>query len=222
MKRQQVNNVVNIKDDEGNWLKGYTINGIRYQTRSCILWNNINLRCKPDGAHQKRRPTYIDTVNNFVCYQEFTSWCEDSFGLYTKNHKNNEFWALDKDIALLGNKTYSPEFCIFVPKEVNSLFTIRQNHRGDYPIGVVKAPRKFAKSLEYFGRDAFNFSGVSNKGFYDPLSAHRFWQESKMKAIEFVISSEEVLGHLKLIQALGYRLQILKDDFALKRETKVF
>ena len=46
--------------------------------------------------------------------------------------------AIDKDILYKGNKIYCPEKCIFVPFSINSLFTKRQNRRGDYPIGVCK------------------------------------------------------------------------------------
>ena len=44
--------------------------------------------------------------------------------------------CLDKDILVKGNKVYSPETCIFVPKTINSLFTKRQNDRGESVIGT--------------------------------------------------------------------------------------
>jgi len=43
---------------------------------------------------------------------------------------------LDKDILVKGNKTYSSDTCIFVPKDINSLFTKHDSKRGKYPIGV--------------------------------------------------------------------------------------
>ena len=44
--------------------------------------------------------------------------------------------CLDKDILVKGNKIYSPNTCIFVPKKINSLFTKNDNSRGNLPIGV--------------------------------------------------------------------------------------
>lgn len=218
MKRQQVNNVLNIKNSEGIWLKGYSIEGVRYQCRSCILWNNINIRCKPQGAHQERRPTYIGTVNEFESFHMFTDWCESSFGLYFKNKSNNEFWALDKDISLVGNKSYNSNNCLFVPKSINALFTNRQNHRGNCPLGVTKVKRKFNSSLEYFSHAGTS----SSKGFSTALDAHRYWQEEKIKSIEYAIKNDEIVGHSKLIDALEYRVQYLMDDYNNFRETKTF
>ena len=43
---------------------------------------------------------------------------------------------LDKDILVRGNKIYSPEFCMFVSSEINSLLIARNALRGKYPIGV--------------------------------------------------------------------------------------
>ena len=43
---------------------------------------------------------------------------------------------LDKDILCKGNKIYSSDKCIFVPKRINSLFAKWYNDRGKNPIGV--------------------------------------------------------------------------------------
>jgi hypothetical protein len=44
--------------------------------------------------------------------------------------------CLDKDILFKGNKIYSPETCVFVPSDINILFTKTNAKRGDFPIGV--------------------------------------------------------------------------------------
>ena len=44
--------------------------------------------------------------------------------------------ALDKDILVKGNKTYSPNTCVFVPQNINTLFIKSNKIRGKYPIGV--------------------------------------------------------------------------------------
>jgi hypothetical protein len=44
--------------------------------------------------------------------------------------------CLDKDILIKGNKVYSPETCIFIPSEINTLFVKNDVNRGEFPIGV--------------------------------------------------------------------------------------
>lgn len=45
-------------------------------------------------------------------------------------------WQLDKDLLVPGNKEYSPDACIFLPRALNTFLTIRKNDRGPYPLGV--------------------------------------------------------------------------------------
>ncbi len=48
--------------------------------------------------------------------------------------------AIDKDILNKGNKIYSPETCVFVPQNINSLFVKRDKSRGNDPIGTNQLP----------------------------------------------------------------------------------
>jgi hypothetical protein len=45
-------------------------------------------------------------------------------------------WQIDKDLLVKGNKVYGPTYCVFLPRELNSFLTKRQNCRGEQPIGV--------------------------------------------------------------------------------------
>ncbi len=45
-------------------------------------------------------------------------------------------WQLDKDLLVPGNRIYSPDTCIFLPRSLNTFLTIRKNDRGPYPLGV--------------------------------------------------------------------------------------
>ena len=106
------------------------INSIK--TEQYNSWYDMMKRCYSNVLH-KKRPTYIgctvcDEWHNF---QNFAKW-------YDKNYYEieNQRMCLDKDILHKGNKIYSPETCIFVPQNINSLFTKTNALRGKYPIGV--------------------------------------------------------------------------------------
>lgn len=82
---------------------------------------------------KEKCPTYKDC---FVCeewhnFQNFAKWFEENY-----YECNGETMHLDKDILIKGNKIYSPETCVFIPRKINSLFVKCNKKRGRYPIGV--------------------------------------------------------------------------------------
>ena len=105
-------------------------------TKEYRLWNNMLKRCYSVGC-QKFRPTYIDcsVSENFRYLQYFKEWCNNQIGFNSVDEKGKPF-ALDKDILVKGNRVYNEDVCVFVPQEVNLLFTKRDKSRGEYPIGV--------------------------------------------------------------------------------------
>ena len=105
-------------------------------TKEYRLWNNMLKRCYSVGC-QKVRPTYIDCSisENFRYLQYFKEWCNNQIGFNSVDEKGKPF-ALDKDILVKGNRVYNEDVCVFVPQEVNLLFTKRDKSRGEYPIGV--------------------------------------------------------------------------------------
>ena len=96
-----------------------------------VLWKDMLKRCY-DKEYQETHPCYRDCYvsNCFKSFQNFEVWCEKQVGF------NEVGFRLDKDILLKGNKVYSPTTCSFVPYEVNGLFVIQQQNRGELPVGV--------------------------------------------------------------------------------------
>lgn len=94
------------------------------------VWSNMLARCYC-SCQQEIAPTYkgCSVSDNFKNYSYFQAW-------YNSQQGCDQDWFLDKDILVRGNKIYSEEVCVLVPREINNLFTKRQNHRGKYPIGV--------------------------------------------------------------------------------------
>ena len=103
-------------------------------TESYSTWATMINRCH-NTKNIKEYQWYKDC---FVCeewynFQNFTKWYNENY--YTCE---DEKMCLDKDILIKGNKTYSPNTCIFVPNRINVLFTKSNKTRGNYPIGVHK------------------------------------------------------------------------------------
>ena len=105
------------------------VNGVK--TKEYELWKSMLRRCYSD-KYQKKYPTYegCEVSNNFKSYEYFYEWCHKQIGF------SNQDWQLDKDLLVKGNKVYSEDSCVFIPKEINTLLTKSTSSRGEYLIGV--------------------------------------------------------------------------------------
>ena len=149
-----------------------TINGIH--TKEYKLWQNMLVRCYSDSS-KKRRPTYegCEVSDNFKNYEYFYEWCHKQIGF------SNQDWHLDKDLLVKGNKVYSENTCVFLPKEINSLLTKREASRGEHLIGVswdkrdmafISRVNKNTGKSEYLGYfntelEAYNAYKVAKESF---------------------------------------------------------
>ena len=113
------------------WVKGKF-------TKEYDLWHSLLNRCYSSKYHQGK-PTYVgcSVSENFKGYSYFHQWCQQQVGF------GGEDFQLDKDLLLRGNKVYSEETCLFLPRELNTMFTARKNHRGNFPLGVSTLHGKF-------------------------------------------------------------------------------
>jgi len=69
-----------------------------------------------DSDYYLRCPTYKDVT---VCidwhdFQVFGDWYDEQY--------KEDGWRLDKDLLGVDEEIYSPETCVFIPKELNNLF----------------------------------------------------------------------------------------------------
>ena len=128
----------NVKDPYFPSVYGVGILGTKYQskvsgvhTKEYMLWHNMLKRCYSD-ALKKKYPTYegCEASDNFNSYEYFYEWCHKQIGF------GNQDWHLDKDLLIKGNKVYSEDDCVFIPKEINILLTKSDKIRGKHPIGV--------------------------------------------------------------------------------------
>ena len=116
-------------------------------TKAYATWRNMLKRCY-NSACQKLYPTYIgcSVSNEWLYFPNFKEWFDANYV---------EGWHLDKDLLLNGNKIYSPDTCIFAPRQINLLFTDSGRSRGEYPIGVYfhKNTGKFMAHVSIDGKE---------------------------------------------------------------------
>ena len=100
-------------------------------TKEYKLWTSMLVRCYSDNS-KKRRPTYegCEVSDNFKSYEYFYEWCNKQVGFGV------EGFELDKDLLIKGNKVYSENSCVFIPREINSVLIKSEASRGNHLIGV--------------------------------------------------------------------------------------
>ncbi len=101
-------------------------------TPQYINWASMIARCY-SKKWQEKIETYIgcSVAEEWHNFQNFAKFYDENY--YSIDGERVE---LDKDILVKGNRVYSPETCVFVPKRINTILLSRKKSRGDLPIGV--------------------------------------------------------------------------------------
>lgn len=102
-------------------------------TKCYSTWKGMIERCYNDNNTNNRNYVYEDCYidEEWLCYQNFANWYYNNY-----YEVDNQLMCLDKDILFKGNREYSDTYCIFVPQNINKLFTKSNKNRGDFVIGV--------------------------------------------------------------------------------------
>ena len=154
-------------------------------------WGNMLQRCF-DNKLKERRPTYKDVTccNRWLCFANFLEDLEILKQEY--NWDDDIKLNLDKDILNKGNKIYSLENCILVPQWINSLFTKRDNDRGDYPIGVSyrKDRKKYKAQCRINGK-------IIGLGYYNTIEqAFNAYKQAKENEIKKIANDCVLKGYI--------------------------
>lgn len=163
MTKRLVHGVGN-NDVPGSWGKHYY-----------IVWKHMLDRC-----------VNSDKKKQYVTYQNVTfvpEWKDlSNFKAWYDTQGNVKGMHLDKDIKFPGNKVYGPDTCMFVTKELNLFFTLRQNHRGQYPLGVTynKKHKKYYAQIKVGGSRLVQYLGT-----YDtPEKAYSVYSDRKKEEFD--------------------------------------
>jgi len=145
--------------------------------KSYAVWNDMLSRCY-SIKRQERQPTYIgcSVCDEWLYYSNFKKFYDEKF--YIVEGFRTE---LDKDILIKGNKVYSPKTCVFVPSNINNLFTSRKKFRGEYQIGV-HLDKRTNKYSSYC-----NTADIPQKylgAFLTPLEAFEAYRKCKEQVIK--------------------------------------
>lgn len=136
------------------------------------VWTNMIKRCYNEKVIARREAYRGCTVcEEWLRLSNFLPW-------YRENCKPG--YQIDKDILIKGNKLYSPETCLGVPRRINALFISARAARGKYPIGVSYRYKKYVAQINYG-------SGSVSLGRYNTIEeAFSVYKEAKEKYIKNV------------------------------------
>ena len=122
--------------------------------------------------YKARQPTYekASVCEEWLTFSNFMSWWE------SKKIMSHE---LDKDLIYYGNKIYSPETCVFVPRWLNQFTLLRGRGRGAHPVGV-----SFSTNAKKY--EAYCNNPITRKkehlGLFDSHElAHNAWLRKKIE-----------------------------------------
>lgn len=171
-------------------------------TKQYKIWSNMLRRCYNKDYQDKKAPTYKDVTvsEEWHNFQNFAKWHEDNY-----YEVECEQMDLDKDILVKGNKIYSPETCIFVPKRINNLFLSNKTTDRDLPLGVHPKLKKFVARCQ--------INNVGNsvylKTFDTPEEAFYAYKTFKEKYIKQIADEYKDKIPSKLYDAmLNYSVEI--------------
>lgn len=191
--------VPDFKNSNGEWVYRYTSSdGTRYFTRAGMLYHALKQRVNPSGTKQKASPLYAGCENMFEDFQDFAEWCQTQIGYDRDFH-------LDKDLLVKGNKIYSKEFCVFLPKELNTVLTKRTRGRGKYPIGVSEDKHGIKARCSKLGEKDSVFLGYFDSA-EDAFFMYRKYKESWLK--ELAVKWKDQIDPRAYEALMNYRVEI--------------
>ncbi|HFD2052148.1 TPA: hypothetical protein ACF2DE_002879 [Clostridium perfringens] len=177
--------------------------------KSYESWRDMLRRCY-DKKLQRKRPTYIGckVCEEWLYYPNFKKWYEENY-----YEIEGQKMMLDKDILVKGNKVYSPDTCMIVPSNINTLFIKNDKNRGNCPVGVtwVSRDKKFQPQCNIFDIETGKSKHKSFKTFKNKEEAFELYKRIKEENIKQVADYYKYQIPKKLYEAM-YKYEVHIDD----------
>jgi len=140
-------------------------------------WRDMIRRCY-NKKYQETHPSYADCEvdKRWHNYEVFSKWYDEN--CYEINGKKTH---LDKDILFKGNKIYSPETCVFVPRKINNVILNRKRCRGVLPLGVIVNKHGYGFSCR--DENGGNITGDGYANEVDAFNAYKIEKEGVIKRV---------------------------------------
>lgn len=171
---------------------------VRKSTLAYIRWQGMLGRVH-DPVSLERYPSYngVKICEDWYYFEKFKKWHDANY---------IDGYHMDKDILSIGEeeKIYSPERCIFIPKELNYLLTDSLAIRGRYPQGV-----SFSKNKMLFIASVSKYGVVSKKGSPSALEAYHHYvleKEAHVKDVAMKYYGTGIIDERARDKLLSYRL----------------
>lgn len=166
------------------------------------VWSSMLDRCYND-----RYPTYAECTvcTEWHSFQNFCKWYLGNYYIVS----TGERMEVDKDIKIKGNKIYSPETCLLVPRSINVLFTKSDAKRtAVHPIGVL-----CIDGNRYIARLNITIDGVKTKRYLGTFNtideAFAAYKEGKEQYIKEMANKYKDEIPAKLYEALiNYKVAV--------------
>ena len=100
-----------------------------------------------------------------------------NFKIWYDSQIKREGWQLDKDFIVEGNREYGPDYCIFLPQELNKFFGDCARNRGDFPVGVTYN----SSTGKYVSRVCIDGKNKYLGSFTSVTEAHNAYRIAKAK-----------------------------------------
>lgn len=176
-------------------------NGKYYPAYSA--WIHMLKKCY-DSKYQLRHPTYrgCSVDKRWLSYKTFRIWFENP----ERGYKDG--YELEKDIKVHGNKIYSPERCLVVPRFINTLFTKANKIRGNTMIGVTATDNgNFSSRLAEGGKQVYLGRFATER---EAFEAYKREKESYIKEVAEDYFTRNLIAKEVYDALLKY--EVMEDD----------
>jgi hypothetical protein len=159
-----------VGTNDAHYITTPMVNGAQLWDPAYRSWFNMLKRAYNPKFHATQ-PTYLDVTvcAEWLSFSAFRTWWIDNY---------QDCCHMDKDLLVIGNKEYSHDACVYVPRWLNSFLNDHRAARGDLPIGVHlhKRTGKFTSSCS----NPITGTNVYLGLFDTKDAAHEAWLRCKL------------------------------------------